>query len=350
MTNLCKSTFRSAVILLLTSATCYGLASCCIDEDLSGCGAEFVMKFDLRVVSNMSTELQTVLSDEDDRPVADALRAHLANIFTDRGYDLDLSFYDTEADSIRLHHEQHIMDASETTYSLYLPVHNYMHTALVNLANNPAVSFIGDERCHAAQLSTVNDGTLRSHTTGLFTARMPMDVTTAEEQHFFVHLYMSNCATALVLDTTACDVRDIRILTSGFADGFRLADSLFTYNSPVTLHATRVPVATGRQACFCSVSFPSPETPATRLIIETVEPFLANDADEALWQYQCFVTLANGTTTQTTLNMRRPLRAGQLKIIKAWLDDHGVVRTEDMTIGVSVTLDWKSGGEYNPIL
>ena len=59
-------------------------------------------------------------------------------------------------------------------------------------------------------------------------------------------------------------------------------------------------------------------------------------------------TRAGGSITKTVLSFKKPLRAGQLKIVKGWIDDDGVVRTDDSTVGVSVTLDWESGGEYHP--
>ena len=46
------------------------------------------------------------------------------------------------------------------------------------------------------------------------------------------------------------------------------------------------------------------------------------------------------------MNIKEPLKAGELRIIKGYIDSDGVVRTEDPKVGVSVTLDWGSGGEY----
>ena len=51
--------------------------------------------------------------------------------------------------------------------------------------------------------------------------------------------------------------------------------------------------------------------------------------------------------TETVLDISKPLKAGDLKIIKAELDGDGSVRTFDSTVGVSVTLDWNSGNDYD---
>ncbi len=50
--------------------------------------------------------------------------------------------------------------------------------------------------------------------------------------------------------------------------------------------------------------------------------------------------------TETVLDIKEPLKAGDLKIIKGDLDDDAAVRPYNSRVGVSVTLDWNSGGEY----
>ncbi len=46
------------------------------------------------------------------------------------------------------------------------------------------------------------------------------------------------------------------------------------------------------------------------------------------------------------MNIKEPLKAGELRIIKGYIDSDGVVRTEDPKVGVSVTLDWGDGGDH----
>ena len=58
------------------------------------------------------------------------------------------------------------------------------------------------------------------------------------------------------------------------------------------------------------------------------------------------VTKTDGSITETILNIEEPLKAGDLRIIKGELDAEGAVRPYNSTVGVSVTLDWNSGGEY----
>ena len=88
------------------------LAGCSmIDEDQSDCGKEAKIDYELRLITNMSIEIETQLDEINDKDVIEALREYLKNIFTDFAHDVDLSFYDTQGDSARLYHDQHVMDA-----------------------------------------------------------------------------------------------------------------------------------------------------------------------------------------------------------------------------------------------
>ncbi len=111
-----------------------------IDEDQSDCVESTKIDYDLTLITNLSIELRTQLDTNLDKDVADALREYLKNIFTDFAHDIDLSFYDTQGDSARLHHDQHIMNANQHSYTLYLPKRDYMHLAAANLKENGIVS------------------------------------------------------------------------------------------------------------------------------------------------------------------------------------------------------------------
>jgi hypothetical protein len=58
--------------------------------------------------------------------------------------------------------------------------------------------------------------------------------------------------------------------------------------------------------------------------------------------------MPDGTVTRTLLSLYKPLKAGDIRVIKVNVNDDGGISTTDSNVGASVTLDWKSGGEYNP--
>lgn len=327
-----------------------------IDEDLSDCGNEYKLDYELRLVTNMTTELHTQIGLETNVALAAALKTHLSGIFTDYAHDVDLSFYDTEGDSLRLQHDQHIMDANQQSYTLYLPMRQYMHLAAANVVDNPVVSIGDDERCHKARLNQQAGDTIASHTTGLFTARQPMNVLEGVNQTFNVHLYMANCAAALVIDPRGHDVSSLKVFSTGFASQFNINDSTYQFaaKDPI-VRTTLVKPENSSDMCYCSVNFPSREpininTKGTRSVVETTEPFEDEACSEPVWEFITYITNADGTITKTVLGIRRSLRAGQLMIINGYVTDDGTVQTDDQTVGVSVTLDWNQGGTYEPEL
>lgn len=330
---------------LLLSAFWLTVGCSTIDDDLSDCGNTFKMEYQLRLVTNMTTELQTQLTTMTELSVANALTKRLENIFTDYAHDVDLSFYDTEGALNRLQHDQHIMNANQSSYTLTLPMRKYMHLAVANITDNKVVSLKDDEYSPSSILQQANgkltDGIeiLPSHTTGLFTARQPMEVLSGVDQTFNVHLYMANSATTLVLDTKGQPYTDLKVYATGFANTFYIRDSLyvFTDTSPL-VEAERV--ATDNELlCFCSVNFPSrdalPASAKTRA-----------EKTSSLWQFKVYLTKPDGSITETVLDINEPLKAGDLKIIKGELDDDGAVRPYNSTVGVSVTLNWNSAGDY----
>ena len=305
----------AAALTVVLSASCSA-----IDEDLSNCDNDYQLDYEIRLVTNMSIELRTQLNTLEDAGIAQMLRDHLNN-------------------QPRLQHDQHIMDANQQSYTINLPKRQYKHLAVANVLNNSVVSLLQDDFCRTSQLGLTTRDTIDSHTTGLFTARLPMNVLEGVDQQFKVNLYMANCA---------------RVYSTGFASQFNINDSTYTFAapSPIVRTAELLDVNSGMR-CYCSVNFPSREPyyngVGSRSVIETEDPFIAQPGQETLWQFEVYVW-KDGKITKTVLSINKPLRAGQLMIIKGWITGEGAVQTSDQTVGVSVTLDWNEGGIYNPDL
>ena len=325
-----------------------------IDEDLSGCEEQAKMDYELRLVTNMTTELTTKLTTQTELELAEELRDHLSDVFTDFAHDVDLSFYDTVGDSVRLQHDEHFMDANQASYTLNLPMRQYMHLATANILDNDLVTLEDDDKCHGAKLKQIDRDTIDSHTTGIFTARQPMEVLGDVSQHFNVQLYMANCAVALVIDPRNYGPMDeVRVYSTGFATGFSICDSVFHYDSrPPVVRTSVVELDSVSERAYCSVTFPSrePSYADTRTIIETEEPFIAEPTDEVLWEFRVYVPVKDKTRavpsiTETVLPIKMPLRAGELKIIRGRIGDNGEIVPDDQEIGTSVTLDWQPGLE-----
>ena len=320
---------------ILGAALVVGLAACSsIDEDLSDCGKQYEMEYELQLVTNLETELDNQLTTQTEQRVADALRNHLANIFTDFARDVDLSFYDTGKEASLLHYENQPMNDSEKSYTLFLPARDYRHLALANLQNNSWVSVTDGDNRDTQTLVQKQGETIESHETGIFTARADLEVQDDKDQAFHVDLYMSNSAAALVIDNPdGVEVKDIKVYATGFATEFNVNDSTYTFvDNPPLVHAQQVDTGTDDMLCFCSVNFPSRDQA---------------EGDEPLWQFIVYVTLADGSVIKSVLDVKEPLQAGQIKVVKAQLQADGSLQPVSAEVGVSITLDWKEGGSYN---
>ena len=338
-----KAILRHITTLFLVAA---GLWACSlVDEDLRDCETDYNLDYELRLVTNMTTELQTQLSLAADVTVSNAIRAYLSNVFTDYAHDVDLSFFDVVEDSTILHHEAHIMDANQSSYTLYIPVRKYMHLAVANREANEGIFLEGGSRCHEARLVQQVADTVATHKSGIFTARLPMDIKEEENQQFDVRLYMANCATSLVVDTLGSHLKDLKVFLTGFATEFDLCDSLYRFSYTPVVRADEIPLPEPGTLCFASVNFPSREPEMSKVIIETDDPFVSESAGHSLWQYKVYATLPDGKVTETILGLSKPLRSGELKVLKAKARENGQVSPGDPTVAVSVTLDWNPGLE-----
>lgn len=334
---------------LLPGAVVSALASCAlIDQDLSACEEDYNLDYTLELVTNMTTELETQLSLEADVAARTALTDYLGGIFTEFAHDVDLSFYDVTGDSLRLHHEAHIMDASETSYTLFIPVRQYMHTAVANVLENEVVSLKESERCHTSALVQVLGDTIPSHQTGLFTARLPMEIREGEDQEFDVNLYMANCASALVLDTLGSGVKDVRVFASGFATGFEICDSLYRFEYSPIIRTEQIPLKDSQELCFAAVHFPSRENLLSKAV-GTDDPALGDGTEDPLWTIRVYSYLEDGSITECILGVIQPLLPGKVRVIKGKLYSNGSLVPDDTTVGVSITLDWEPGLNYDII-
>ena len=342
-------------------ATTVALSSCSkIDDDRDDCEVDFQAQYRMCLVTNENLEIARVLGEH--TAIGNDLREHLKDVFTDYGHDLGLGFY-ALPDSVRKQPLRGAlpteMNATERSFEFFMPILDYMHLATSNVVSNGTVILRNDDRCHGASLiidPTLSD-TIASQQTGLFSGRRLLTDMTYGKQQYDMNMYMVNCADAIVLDPRTALFTDVKVYTRGFAYSFSVCDSLFHYEKPTVTRSERVTLNDTNWLCFCSVNLPSREpSNSTRLRVETDQPFLYADCDEEIWYYDCYVTMADGrpnglnikagTITKTTLAIRHPLRAGQLKVILGWIDDRGVVHTDDQEVGVSIDLDWKPGIEF----
>ncbi len=326
-----------------------------VDEDMSGCPDELKVDYEMHLVTNIQMEIGTELKLASDVHVATALTNNLKSIFSDHAHDVDLSFYDVVTPMPSLGHFTDIIDANQASYTLNIPAREYMHLAVANIKNNDVVSLHDETYCKSSRLvQKKGDGdpeVIDSHTTGIFTARHPMTVLDNKDESFNVNLYMANCATALVLDNTAegtPKIKDFKAFSTGFASSFNIADSSYVFDSSPLVRANTIPVEGDAENLYVTVQFPSRDpNPKSKVVIETTDPFDSDYEKEVLWEWVVYVTLEDDTVTENRLAFSQPLRAGELRVVRVRILPDGTLSTDDTSVGVSVTLDWKQGGSHD---
>ena len=343
---------KQLIIITNYSLLITNLTSCStIDDDLSDCG--FEVNYELKLTTNIQTKVQTQIQTDlellTNVDLTTSLTTYLGNVFHDYADDVELSFYDVSGDSVRLEHDLHEMNGKEQSYTLNIPRRHYQHLATANVQQELGVEAVNTESCHKARLIQLPLDTVPSHTTGVFTARYDMDIKDSIDQTFDVHLYMANSATVLVVDTLDSHIRDMKLYATGFANGFQMADSTYVFDdvSPI-VRANPVDVDDKQYACFCTVNFPSRD----QLIIPVGAPqrAAADNLAPGLWEYHLYITTAKGTVTRNVIRSYKPLNAEQVQVVHVKLEPDGSAETVDVTLGVSVTLNWNDAGHYHPEL
>ena len=312
-----------------------------IDEDLSDCGEDYNVKYEVVLKTNLITEIHTVLRLHNETEAADLLEDSLKMIFREFAHDVDLSFY--KNNECRFH-DEHIMDANQAVYELTLPADDYRHLALANIQEEQRVQI--DEPLLADQfyLEQEDGKIIEGHTAGLFTARENMDILSGVNQNFTVSLYMVNCASAIVVRTNDKLYDNIWVESCDFADGFLVNDSIFTHRRNPMIRDKRITTPPAGREVFYAVNFPSCDTAEEAHAETRADGGRIGSSDaQRIWRKYVYVRLPNGSVTRTEIGVRDPLKAGQVKVIVLWLNADGSVYSKVDEVSTSVTLDWQEG-------
>lgn len=308
-----------------------------IDDDLSVCGVDYDLVYEMQLVTNVQMTVEEQLSAETEKAIADSLKQWLAPIFSGQAHDLHMNFYATDDEGKLRQHRYEIIDASQKSYTLYIPREDYLHMAIVNTDDNPNMQIEGEAYAPSLRVSQRAGDTLASHQTAVYSARLPMSISEHGDQSFYVNLYMLNCAVALVIENTLTPMPSLRVFMEGGATCYDVKDSVFSYDHPSLIRAERV-----MDQCYALVTLPSRDAAPAG-----ITPSTKQAATVSLWELKAYVKRADGTITETILSVDTPLKAGTLEIIKVALNEDGSLTPIQTThVGATVTLDWKEGSSH----
>lgn len=319
-----KKSYRIFLIALMTLSIASGLSSC-IDEDMSKCGKDYKIKYNLMLNTQIHTLIDIDLNTTEERHIANWLKQELGTVFTDHALDNDLSFF---IGKNLYRHEANVMNANSVSYTIYLPRNNYQNLSLANTGNARNVKITGANDCKALALEQEQKDTIDSHNIGLFTSRLTINETDFDHD-LQTTLYMANCAAAVVINQQEVKPAELWGFVEGMATHFLVNDSIYSTSRNTIVRAKRINEASTASAqthdALYTVSFPS---------------------GKAEWRYH-IIAKVNGKYTETILTLNEPLKAGRLKLIKAKLKADGSLVVTNASVGVSVKLDWKPGGSHD---
>ena len=314
-----------------------------IDDDLSVCGNNYTIDYEMRMVTDMQMTINEELTLEIEESMSLALKDWLGPILSGRAHDLNVNFYSLDGRDVLKQHWEDVIDATQKSYTLNIPREDYMHLAVVNIAENSTMFLSGEKHAATMRLEQRKGDTLMTQPTAVYTARekmlMAQDTTISK---FDVHLYMVNCVVALVVDSLGVPLPEMDVQLSGTATGFNVLDSTFTFEHPSILRATRL-----MDKCYAVVAWPSVSDSAMNAGPSQIKA--TTTEDKTYWEVRSYVKLPSGSVTETVFSMHKPLEAGTIVIIRANMEEDGSLDPLNMErneVGVTVQLDWKDGGTH----
>ena len=314
-----------------------------IDDDLSVCGEEYNLNYEMRLVTEIKLTIEEKLSAETDKPLAEALKKWCDPIFSGYANDLEMDFYSLDGRDELRHHFSEIVNGKQKTFTLTIPLEDYQHLAVVNVAGNNSMTLSGTQHAATMHLEEVESDTIESHATSVYSARLPLMLQNIKQDtKFDVHLYMVSCAVALAVSDSSKNTHPVlsKMLVTGTATGFNVNDSTYSYNRPRVVRAEKV-----IDRCYAALLLPSRDSLEIAAAPDRAESM---KADDSLWQIKAYTQLPDGKVTETVLSIKHPLKASTLEIIKVSLKDDGsLVPEQESEVSVSVTLDWKEGNQFD---
>jgi hypothetical protein len=327
------------IVLLIIAVAASGCRL--IDDDLTVCGSSYLIDYEMRLVTEVHMTIEERLSLEVEKHIADTLKRWSDPYFSGHAHDLDMCFYSLDGTDELQHHKNDIINATQKSYTLYIPRQDYRHLAVVNIQENNQLSYSIGTTSTASHITQRTGDTIPSHETAVYTARelMYMSELDEEDKTFEVKLYMASCAVAFVItNTTSAKPKIQRVVVGGTASGFVLRDSIYTFDTHSFIRAERI-----TDECYAVLTLPSRDS-----ITASKAP--ARDAQTAptpLWEARVYTLRPDGKTVETVFSFSDPLRAGTMEIVKMQIQDDGsVVAVENPEVGVSVTLDWGEGNDH----
>lgn len=285
-----------------------------IDDDMDDCATSRTVDCRVHVSTVVDSLLSTQIHGEGTGALRSGLSAYYQDLLQKSTRNIRFQFYDAATGEL-CSTESRSIPGNEATLSIDLPE--------------------GDLRCLAVSPddpSTATDSLL-AFSDPLYSGRSLMP---QGQSHYSVHLYPVDAQVALAarIDST---ITAVSVSVEQCARSFAVSDSTYSYSAgysrqlPLLSSVSTAPFRTYAAAVMPSVSGSS------RADASSAEP----------WQVVILATTAAGPVTRTVLTVSKPLLPGDIRVLLVSIGADGVTRTTDSSVGATVTLDWKQGGDYH---
>ena len=292
----------TALLLLLTAQSCTF-----IDDDRSDCEDTYSLNYELKVVSNINLQLSEQLQVSTGSMTLKALNNYFSPIMQPATSEARLGFFPTDGDA-PIYYSLHT-EGRRTALGISIPADNYRHIAVIGQAD-PSIFLTDTTMAATVRLTQFLNDTVDSHNHAILAGTLDMDVTPNDSTWHWDH------------------------------------------NSLVRTDAIDVPGTDS--VAYCGIAFPSRADSQVAakwgrgITAKNVGKGTESPSNDAVWRIIVLNDMPGGSVTRTVLYVRKPLRAGDVRVIRVHVNDEGGVDTGNSNVGASVTLDWKKGGEYNP--
>lgn len=313
------------------------LLASCIDEDLSKCGQDYAVDYELSLSLTLQAEIANQLITPVEQELAGVLRQDLQQILSNKARVMDLSFFHEESGQLA-EHLQARPNNSQLAMTFYMKAGNYHNVAIAATNEESVVRVDGRDFYKGISLHQLDADTIDAHSAAIYAGYKLLE-RTAASQKFHILLYMQNSVPVLVVNPSHSPARVIEAYTRRTANGLLCADSTFVFDRPAVMRTRRV--QTDQLFAYYTVCFPSADTPQQGRAAD--DP---TEAEGSIWEMDVYTQLPDNKYVKNTLYMKNPLKAGELQVIKVKLTDEGELVSDNPEVGVSVELDWKPGGDY----
>lgn len=289
-------------------------SACSLIDDDTNCVSCNTRTFECHV--HVSTRIDSLLTSQIHGDGSEALQSTLASyylgLFNVSTRSVGFGFYDVATGDL-LDEESRTMQGNDATFSIGLPK--------------------GNLRCVAVSPdSAMGQDSLVAIQQPQYSGRLLMK---EGDSRYSVNLYPVDAQVALVARADS-SISAVSVTAEGLASSFSLGDSIYHRNGNIATQLTlQSSASTSVYSTYAGTLLPSFN--ATR----------ANESSEP-WRLIVLATTATGSVTRTVLTISKPLLPADIRVLMVSISADGAARTTDSSVGATVTLDWKSGGEYNP--